>query len=224
VPVQRSPDRRCRRRPAAACGRDPRRQRQAEREPAAHHRAACEHRGRLPAVVRGVRSRAERRLRRARGHRPRHHLGAAGEARRAAAAKALALDSTVGEAHTALAYGTMIYDWDWAAAESSFRRAITVDPAYPTGHQWYGDFLWSQGRLDEALEQMQQAQRLDPLSLVIATELGQTYYLMHRFDQAEAQLRATVALDPNYPTSLYILGLVYAQQHRYGQAIDVMRR
>ena len=143
---------------------------------------------------------------------------------RAAAAKALALDSTVGEAHTALAYGTMIYDWDWVAAESSFRRAIRVDPAYPTGHQWYGDFLWSQGRVDEALEQMQQAQRLDPLSLVIATELGQTYYLMHRFDKAEEQLRGTVALDPNYPHALYIIGLVYAQQHRYRQAIDVMRR
>ena len=143
---------------------------------------------------------------------------------RAAATKALALDSTVGEAHTALAYGTMIYDWDWAAAESSFRRAITVDPAYPTGHQWYGDFLWSQGRLDEALEQMQQAQRLDPLSLVIATEVAQTYYLMRRFDKAEEQLRATVALDPNYPHSLYIMGLVYAQQHRYRQALDVMRR
>jgi len=143
---------------------------------------------------------------------------------RAAAARALALDSTVGEAHTALAYGTMIYDWDWAAAESSFRRAITLDPTYPTGHQWYGDFLWSQDRLDEALEQMQQAQRLDPLSLVIAAELGQTYYLMHRFDKAEEQLRASIALDPNYPHSLYIMGLVYTQQHRYREAIQALRR
>src|SRR2546422_41473 len=143
---------------------------------------------------------------------------------RAAAARALALDSTVGEAHTALAYGTMIYDWDWAAAESSFRRAITLDPTYPTGHQWYGDFLWSQDRLDEALEQMQQAQRLDPLSLVIAAELGQTSYLMHRFDKAEEQLRTSIALDPNSPHSLYIMGLVYTQQHRYPEAIQALRR
>jgi len=143
---------------------------------------------------------------------------------RAAAAKALALDSTLGEAHTALAYGTMIYDWEWAAAEASFRRAITVAPTYPTGHQWYGDFLWSQGRLEEALDQMQQAQRLDPLSLVIGTEVGQTYYLMRQSDRAEAQLRATLQLDPNYPHVLYVIGLVYLQQHRYREAIDALRR
>ena len=143
---------------------------------------------------------------------------------RAAVAKALALDSTLGEAHTALAYGTMIYDWDWPAAEASFRRAIAVAPAYPTGHQWFGDFLWSQGRLQEALEQMQQAQRLDPLSLVIGTEVGQTYYLMRQYDKAEAQLRATLQLDPNYPHGLYIIGLVYLQQHRYREAIEALRR
>jgi tetratricopeptide (TPR) repeat protein len=118
----------------------------------------------------------------------------------------------------------MIYDWDWPAAETSFRRAITVAPAYPTGHQWYGDFLWSQGRLQEALEQMQQAQRLDPLSLVIGTEVGQTYYLMRQSDRAEAQLRATLQLDPNYPHVLYVIGLVYLQQHRYREAIDALRR
>ncbi len=143
---------------------------------------------------------------------------------RAAVAKALALDSTLGEAHTALAYGTMIYDWDWPAAEASFRRAIAVAPAYPTGHQWFGDFLWSQGRLQEALEQMQQAQRFDPLSLVIGTEVGQTYYLMRQYDKAEAQLRATLQLDPNYPHGLYIIGLVYLQQHRYREAIEALRR
>ena len=58
----------------------------------------------------------------------------------AAAAKALALDSTLAEAHTALAYGTMIYDWDWPRAEASFRLAIAADSTYPTAHQWYGDF------------------------------------------------------------------------------------
>jgi eukaryotic-like serine/threonine-protein kinase len=143
---------------------------------------------------------------------------------RAAAARALALDSTLGEAHTALAYGTMIYDWDWPRAEASFRRAIAVDPGYPTAHQWYGDFLWSRGRLDEALAQMQEAQRLDPLSLVIASELGQTYYLLRRFSEARAPLQETLALEPNYPHALYLIGLVYVQEHRYDEAIAAMRR
>ncbi len=143
---------------------------------------------------------------------------------RAAAGRALALDSTLGEAHTALAYGTMIYDWDWPAAEASFRRAIAVDSTYPTGHQWYADFLWGRGRLEEALQQMQLAQRLDPLSLVIGSELGATYYLLRRFDTAEQRLRETLALDANYPHTLYLIGLVYLQQRRYQEAIDAMRR
>ena len=142
----------------------------------------------------------------------------------AAARRALALDSTLGEAHTALAYGAMIYDWDWQAAEASFRRAIAVDPGYPTGHQWYADFLWGRGRLDEALREMQLAHRLDPLSLVIGSELGATYYQMRRYGEAETQLRETLALDPNYAHTLYIIGQVYLQQRRYPEAIAAMRR
>ncbi len=143
---------------------------------------------------------------------------------KAVATRALAIDSTLGEAYTALAYGTMIYDWDWPAAEEDFRRAIAVDPTYPTGHQWYGDFLWSQGRLREALDQMRDALRLDPLSLIIGAEVGQTFYLQRQYDSAEAQLRTTLQLDPNYPHSLYVLGMVYMQQHRYREARDAMQR
>jgi serine/threonine-protein kinase len=142
----------------------------------------------------------------------------------AAAARALALDSTLAEAHTALAYGTMIYDWDWAKAEASFRRAIAADSTYPTAHQWYGDFLWGRGRLDEALREMRTAHRLDPLSRVIGTELGQTLYLMRRSEEAEKQINETLALDPNYAHGLYLIGLVDIQQGRYAEAIEAMRR
>jgi TolB-like protein/Tfp pilus assembly protein PilF len=143
---------------------------------------------------------------------------------RDAAGRALAIDSTLGEAHTAVAYGTMIYEWDWAAAEAGFRRAITVDPSYPTGHQWYGNFLWSRGRLEEALEQMEEAQRLDPLSLVIGSELAYTYYLLKRFDEAEAKVRETLRLDPNYQHGLFLLGLIFIQEGRYAEAIETLRR
>jgi tetratricopeptide (TPR) repeat protein len=143
---------------------------------------------------------------------------------RAAAAKALALDSTLAEAHTALAYGTMIYDWDFARAEASFRQAIAADSTYPTAHQWYGDFLWSRGRLAEALDQMQRAHRLDPLSRVIGSEMGQTYYLLRRNDEALRQIQETRGLDPNYPKGLYLAGLVHLQQRRYAEAIDEIRR
>ena len=142
----------------------------------------------------------------------------------ATAARALALDSTLAEAHTALAYGTMIYDWDWPAAEASFRQAIAADSTYPTAHQWYGDFLWSRGRLDEALLQMQRAHQLDPLSRVIGCEVGQTYYLMHRSEEAERQIQETLALDPNYPKGLYLIGLIRSHQGRYPDAIRELER
>jgi TolB-like protein/tRNA A-37 threonylcarbamoyl transferase component Bud32/Flp pilus assembly protein TadD len=143
---------------------------------------------------------------------------------RAAAEKALALDSTLAEAHTALAYGTMIYEWDWPAAEASFRRAIAADPDYPTGHHWYADFLAGRGRLEESLREMQRAHALDPLSRIIGAELGWIQYLMGRNGEAEAQLRKTLALDPNYPHGTFILGLVHLNQGRYAEAIREMRQ
>ena len=143
---------------------------------------------------------------------------------KAASARALALDSTLSEAHTARAYGAMVYDWDWPRAERGFHQAITADSTYPTAHQWYGDFLWSRGRLTEALGQMEAAHRLDPLSRIIGTELGQTYYLMHRYDEAEKRLQETLELDPNYPPALHQLGLLHVQQRRFAEGIAEMRR
>jgi TolB-like protein/Tfp pilus assembly protein PilF/tRNA A-37 threonylcarbamoyl transferase component Bud32 len=143
---------------------------------------------------------------------------------RAAAEKALALDSTLAEAHTSLAYGAMIYEWDWPASEASFRRAIAENPNYATGHHWYADFLAGRGRLEESLREMQRAHALDPLSRIIGAELGWIYYLMGRNDEAEAQLRRTLALDPNYPHGLLNLGLVFMAEGRYAEAIETLRR
>jgi TolB-like protein/Tfp pilus assembly protein PilF len=143
---------------------------------------------------------------------------------RTAAQRALALDSTLAEAHTALAYGTMIYAWDWPAAEASFRRAIAANPDYATAHHWYGDFLAGRGRLEESVREMERALALDPLSRIIGTELGWVYYLMRRNDEAEAQTRRTLALDPNYPHGSLILGLVFMAKGQYAEAIQALRR
>lgn len=143
---------------------------------------------------------------------------------RAAAQRALALDSTLAEAHAALAYGTMIYQWDWPAAEASFRRAIAADPDYPTGHQWYADFLAGRGRLEESLREMQRAHALDPLSRIIGAELGWIYYQLGRDEEAEAQLRRTLALDPNYPQALLNLGQVLLATGRHAEAIAELQR
>jgi len=142
----------------------------------------------------------------------------------AAARHALALDSTSAEAYTALAYGSMIYAWNWPMAEANFQRAIAVDPNDATGHHWYGDFLAGRGRLAESLAEMSRAHQLDPLSRQIGVEWGWIAYLMHHNDEAEAHIRQTLALDPNYAQAHAKLGFVQIQQHRYPEAIASLKR
>ena len=111
-----------------------------------------------------------------------------------------------------------------AFAEENLRRAIQINPNYPTGHHWYGDFLAGRGRLDESVREMRRAQELDPLSRQIGVELGWVYYLMHRSDDAVAQIRRTLALDQNYAEGHLRLGLVQIQQGHYAEAIASLRR
>ena len=87
---------------------------------------------------------------------------------REAAAKALELDDSLGEAHNALAAVKENYEWDWPGAEQEYKRAIELNPGYGTAHQWYGELLSGElGRHEEALAEIKRAQQLDPLSLVI---------------------------------------------------------
>jgi serine/threonine-protein kinase len=141
-----------------------------------------------------------------------------------AAVKALELDSTLAEAHTSLAYGTMLYEWDWAAAEAEFKRAIAADPNYPTARQWYGDYLAGRGRLEESLKEMRRGVELDPLSRIIGGELAWTYYVMHRNDEALAQIDTLLRLDPNFSHTYFIQSLIYLQQRDYEKALTAIQR
>ena len=143
---------------------------------------------------------------------------------RDAARRALAADPALADAHTSMAYGTMLYEWDWAGAEASFRRAIAANPNYPTAHHWYADFLTGRGRLDEALEQMQEARRLEPLSLIINAELAWVYYVMQRPAEAEAQIRQTLQLDPNFSHAWFIQGMILIQQRRPREAVASLEK
>jgi serine/threonine-protein kinase len=142
---------------------------------------------------------------------------------KAAALRAIALDSSA-EAYTSFAYGTMLYEWDWAASERAFRRAIAVDSAYPTAHHWYADFLAGRGRLDEALLEMGRAQELDPLSRIIGSEVGWMYNSLHRTDEADSALARVLQLDPNYAQALFVLAQIRIEQKRYPEAIAAARR
>jgi serine/threonine-protein kinase len=143
---------------------------------------------------------------------------------KAAAERALALDSTLAEARAALAYGMTLHDWDWAAAEREFRRAIAEKPDYATGRHWYGEFLDGRGRLDEAIDQKRRALALDPLSRIIGMSLARSLYFSHRSDEATAQLMQTLQLDPNFAIARRVLGLTYLRQKRYDAAIAEIQK
>ena len=88
------------------------------------------------------------------------------------AQKALALDETLAEAHATVAYYESAYAWNWAEADKEFQRAISLNPNYATAHHWYAYHLASMGRMDEALAEINEALKIDPLSLIINTDVG----------------------------------------------------
>ncbi|HET7840326.1 MAG TPA: winged helix-turn-helix domain-containing protein [Terriglobia bacterium] len=138
---------------------------------------------------------------------------------REAAAKALALDESLAEAHVSLGYVKMAYEWDFPAAEAEFERAIELNPAYPTAHQWYAFYLTAMGRADDADRENMLAKKLDPLSLSVNSQIAWSYYIARRYGDAVTQSQKLIDLEPNLYTSHLYLGLAYEGQKLYPQAI-----
>jgi serine/threonine protein kinase/Flp pilus assembly protein TadD len=141
-----------------------------------------------------------------------------------AAKKALELDDTLAEAHASLGNVNAFYDWDWAAAESEFKRSIELKPNYALAHESYSWYLVAIGRSNEGIAEGQRAVDLDPLSPGTNTELGLVLYYAHRYGQAIEQLRKTTDLDPNYWYAHEYLGLAYEQQSQYPEAIAELQK
>ncbi len=143
---------------------------------------------------------------------------------KAAAAKALELDNTLGEAHISLAFCLDGFDWDWESAGREFRRGIELNPGYATGHHWYAWHLTTLGRNDEAISEMKKAEDLDPLSLIISAELAEEFLIAHRYDEAIKQSRKTMALDPFFAVAHFELGQAFVQKHMYNEAIAELQK
>jgi TolB-like protein/DNA-binding winged helix-turn-helix (wHTH) protein len=117
---------------------------------------------------------------------------------KAAAIKALELDSTLGEAHTSLAFCLDVFDWDLDSAGKEYQRAIELNPGYATAHQWYASHLIVLGRNDEAIAEMRKAESLDPLSLIISADLADFLVVAHAYDESIRESRKTIEMDPNF--------------------------
>ncbi|HEY7187624.1 MAG TPA: protein kinase, partial [Vicinamibacterales bacterium] len=143
---------------------------------------------------------------------------------KAAAERALEIDEKRADAHTALGTIALLYDRNWTKARHSHRRALELDPDYPTGHSWYSWCLLAVGRLDDAVEEQQKALSLDPLSLMINSLVGAVLYYARRYDEARDQLLRTIELDPNFGTAYSYLGMVYEAMGQHDQAIAQIER
>ncbi len=95
-----------------------------------------------------------------------------------AAERAIDIDGSLAEAYNALAYAEFILAWDWAGAERHFKKALELNPLYPTALHWYAELLLALGRFDEAREHMDRGHALDPMSLSIGTGVGWVSYFM----------------------------------------------
>ncbi|MFL6254830.1 MAG: tetratricopeptide repeat protein, partial [Pyrinomonadaceae bacterium] len=142
----------------------------------------------------------------------------------AAAMRALEIDPGMAEAYTSLGFVNYRYGWDWETAESDFQRSIELKPQYATAHHWYGESLAAHGRFDESLAALERAQRLDPLSLPIITDLAQTLFFARRFDECEARLRETFELDQRFVRAHIIRGAALEQLGAYKQAANALER
>jgi TolB-like protein/Tfp pilus assembly protein PilF len=138
---------------------------------------------------------------------------------RTAAEKSLEIDNRLAEAHTSLGAVRFQYDWDWEGAEREFKRAIELNPSYAPAHQFYADFLKSQGRFDEAMAEMGHAQALDPLSLAIGTGVGHVLYLSRQYDRAIEQYQNAIKLNPEFVQARLWFGRPYLQKRMYKEAI-----
>jgi TolB-like protein/Tfp pilus assembly protein PilF len=143
---------------------------------------------------------------------------------KAAAMTAIQLDEALGEAYASLAQTEFIYEWDWTGAEASFQQALRLSPIYPTAHQWHGEFLASTGAFDAGLAELKRARDLDPLSLIINTNLGLTFYWARRYDEAIEQLKDTIGLEPNFFRAHLHLGMAYERKSMHREAIAQLQK
>ncbi len=143
---------------------------------------------------------------------------------KAAAAKALAFDDSLAQAHSSLAFAQVLYDWDWRQAERGFRRTFELNPGYATGHHWYAEYLVWTGRGEEAVAEAHKALEIDPLSLIINTLIGWVHYYTRRNDRAIRKLRKTLELDPAFAPANFWLALAYSQAGQLDEARTAIER
>ncbi len=139
-----------------------------------------------------------------------------------AAQRALKNNDHLAEAYNSLAH-IDLHEWKWKSAEEGFRRALELDQGYVLAHHWYALCLTAIGKANEAVNEMEKARELDPLSTRINADLGMAYLAAGRYDDAIGQEQKTMELNPKAAVTFWIRGMAYQQKKMFEQSIKDYR-
>ena len=142
----------------------------------------------------------------------------------AAARKALALDPSLAEAHTALGFSLLLYDYDLEGARRAFRRAVKLNPNHPNAHDGLAFYYNATSRPEKSVAECEESRRLDPLSPFPEVNLGWAHYFARRFDAAAAQGRKALEMDAQFAFAHWITGLALAQSDDAAGAVESFER
>ena len=142
---------------------------------------------------------------------------------KAAAMRALEIDDSLAEAYASLGFINQ-QSWQFDEAERNLKRAMELDPDYPTARQWYARHLNMTGRFDEAFVEIKRAQQLDPLSPIISFNVAHNYLIAGDINTATEQFKNLLEINPNFPQAHDYLGLIYLKQGREREAIDELQK
>src|SRR5262249_39079085 len=143
---------------------------------------------------------------------------------RAAATKALQLDDSLADAHASMGNILHNFDWDWAAAEGQFKRAIELNPNYAMAHHLYAHLLIESGRTQESIAEAQRALELDPYSPFVNNGLARQYYLSRQYSKAISQCQVGLQINPAYLPARIQLALAYEQAGKLAEAVSELER
>jgi serine/threonine-protein kinase len=143
---------------------------------------------------------------------------------REAAERAVQLDQSLPEAHSALGLVRAWYDWDFAAGEKEFRRAIELNPNNADAHRVYGDLLIVRQQSERALAEKKKAEQLDPLSVPASWDVARAYFYAGRYAEAEQQARKTIGLDEKFPNIYQLRAQIAVEQHRLPDAVALAKQ
>jgi TolB-like protein/Tfp pilus assembly protein PilF len=147
----------------------------------------------------------------------------AGPKAKAAALKAVELDSTLAQAHSSLANVNYNYEWDWAGAEAEFKRAIELNPSYPDTRALYSQYLMIMKRPEEGMAEIQRALELDPLNPFFPAIRASDLEFAGRYDEAIVQFRKALRTSPELPFAHWLLSGILFRKAMYEESLAEMK-